>query len=94
MFNDILKLISENKDRKSFAERMKEQGIDFKSYEDYNDTDIYEYKIEKEEETEPKYRSMKNTKPTDMQNVVEGKNVYSNNFSMVQTKVWYKQKCS
>ena len=91
MFNDVLKLIlGPNKTigRTGFNERM---GIDLKSYDDYNDTDIfdYEYQIEKEEETEPKYRSVKNTKPKDMQNVVEGKNMFmSNNFTMVHTKVF------
>merc|ERR1712064_122885 len=68
-----LSVFSPNKTigRTGFNERM---GIDLKSYDDYNDTDTfdYEYQIEKEEETEPKYRSMKNTKPKDMQNVVEG----------------------
>ena len=90
MFNDVLKFILDNDDKKgrtAFSE-----GIDYlKSYDDYNDTDIfdYEYQIEKEEETEPKYRSMKNTKPKDMQNVVEGKKMFmSNNFTMVHTKVF------
>ena len=73
--NDILKLLLAKGKKEGRLSHLEKMGIDLESYADYNDTDIfdYEYQIVKEEETEPKYRSMKNTKPKDMQNVVEGK---------------------
>ena len=86
MFNDVLKLILDNDDKKGRTGW--NEGIDLKSYDDYNDTDSfdYEYQIVKEEETEPKYRSMKNTKPKDMQNVVEGKKMFMRQTCYVEGK--------